>query len=61
MSMLNKTASVGSVLGRDKSPQKELTAPLFGVPFHTILPGKCQQNKTHTYTFLIPEVQLFEL
>uniref|UniRef100_K1Q6W8 Diacylglycerol kinase delta n=1 Tax=Magallana gigas TaxID=29159 RepID=K1Q6W8_MAGGI len=39
MSMLNKTASVGSVLGRDKSPQKELTAPLFGVPFHTILPG----------------------
>lgn len=60
MSMLNKTASVGSVLGRDKSPQKEHTALLFGVPFHTILPGKCQQTKPHTCTFLIREVHLLK-
>ncbi|XP_056006350.1 diacylglycerol kinase delta-like isoform X7 [Ostrea edulis] len=39
MSMLNKTASAGSILGRDKSPSKEQSAPLFGVPFHTVLPG----------------------
>ncbi|XP_062576598.1 diacylglycerol kinase delta-like [Saccostrea cucullata] len=39
MSMLNKTASVGSILGQDKSPLKEHSAPLFGVPFHTVLPG----------------------
>ncbi|KAK3094795.1 hypothetical protein FSP39_006352 [Pinctada imbricata] len=44
MSLLNKTASLGSVLSRDKSPSKETTTnlpPLLGLPFshYTALPG----------------------